>query len=158
MAKFRALLIVLITYLLSGPQVYAQALTGEEKMQWFFDRLPFSVGYGVLTGTFVALLWLRRVKYVPENLSLDRQVRQRFVVALVFSLIVFAGAVWLDLWLFYSFENFVQGPVEALSETTSLQTFVLASIASLMFYVASLVWTRGAFSGRYALWPGPKRH
>ena len=32
MAKFRALLIVLITYLFSGPQVYAQALTGEEKI------------------------------------------------------------------------------------------------------------------------------
>jgi hypothetical protein len=157
MAKFRTLLIVLTTYFLSGPRVYAQALTGEEKMQWFFDRLPFSAVYGVLAGTFVALLWLRRVKYVPENLSLDRQVRQRFVVALVFSLIVFAGAVWLDLWLFYSFENFVQSPVEALSETTSLQTFVLIAIASLMFYVASFLWTRGAFSGRYALWPGPKQ-
>jgi hypothetical protein len=105
----------------------------------------------------VALFWLRRVKYVPENLSIDGQVRRRFLVTLVLSLILFWGTIWIDLWLISNFENFLQGPLEALSEAgRSWQTFLLAGIGGLTFYVANLIWTQGTFSGQYALWPGPK--
>lgn len=158
MARFRMVLIGAVTYLFACPSVYCQVLTEEEKMQWFVVRFPFWLAYGFVVGSIVALGWLRRVKYVPENLSIDGAVRRQFVVALFVSLIVFGATIWLDLWLLDSFESIIQGPLEALSEAwRSWQTFLLISLAGVSFYAANLFWTRGAFSGRYALWPGPKR-
>ncbi|HKU76918.1 MAG TPA: hypothetical protein VJR02_23610 [Pyrinomonadaceae bacterium] len=158
MSKFRMILVSTITVLLSCPSVYCQVLTEDEKMQWFVVRLPFWAVYGLIVGTIVSVAWLRRVKYIPENLSIDNKVRRRFVAALLLSLLVFEMTVWLDFWLFYSFETVLQGPIEALSETwRSWQAILLIGLASVMFYAASFFWTRGAFSGRYALWPGPKR-
>jgi hypothetical protein len=159
MRKVRMILIGVTAFLISCPSVYCQVLTEEEKVQWFAFRVPIWAGYGFLAGTIVAFAWLRRVKYVPENLSIDRAVRYQFIVSLILSLIVFGATIWLDIWLISSFEQIIQGPMEALAETgRSWQTFVLVSLAGLTFYVANLVWTRGAFSGRYALWPGPKRN
>jgi hypothetical protein len=159
MRKVRIVLIGVTAFLFSCPSVYCQVLTEEEKLQWFAFRFPIWAAYGFLAGTIVAFAWLRRVKYVPENLSIDQAVRRQFVVSLIVSLIVFAATIWLDLWLISSFEEIIQGPLEALSEMgRSWQTFLLISVAGLTFYVANLVWTRGAFSGRYALWPGPKHN
>src|SRR5690242_10074647 len=156
--NLRTILMGLLVYFLSSSSVYSQTLTDEEKLQWFVVRFPFWLAYGFVLGTIVSLAWLRRVKYMPESLSLDGKVRRRFLVALLLSLIVFGASVWLDVWLVYSFENMIHDPVEAISEVSrSWQTFVFMSLAALMFYVAGLFWTRGAFSGRYALWPGPKR-
>ena len=159
MAKFRVILMTATAFFISCPSVYCQVLTEEEKLQWFVGRVPMWSAYGFIVGTIVSLAWLRRVKYVPENLSIDGRVRRRFLVALFLSLMAFGMTVWVDLWLFYSFETIIQGPMEALTETwRSWQTFLLITLAGLTFYAASLLWTRGAFSGRYALWPGPKRH
>lgn len=159
MAKFRVILMSATVFFLSCPSVYCQVLTEEEKLQWFVWRVPMWSAYGFIVGTIVSLAWLRRVKYVPESLSIDGPVRRRFVVALFLSLTAFGLSVWIDLWLLSSFETIIQGPMEALTETwRSWQTFLLIALASLTFYAASLLWTRGAFSGRYALWPGPKRH
>lgn len=158
MAKVRVILIGVAGYLLSCSSAYGQTLTPEEKMDWFVPRLFFWAVCGFVVGTLATLAWLRRVKYVPENLSIDRQVRRRFLVALSLSLVLFGTGIWLDLWLVYKFETIIQGPVEAFVETWSAwQTFLLMSLGGLTFYVASLFWTRGAFSGRYALWLGPKR-
>lgn len=157
--KFRVILMGLLVYFLSSSSVYCQTLTAEEKLQWFVVRFPFWIVYGLVLGTIVSLGWLRQVKYVPESLSLDGIVRRRFLIALLLSLIVFGGSVWVDAWLLYSFENIIHDPVEAISEVwRSWQTFVFISLAAVTFYAASLFWTRGTFSGRYALWPGPKRH
>jgi len=158
MAKVRVSLIGALIYLIACPSVYCQTLTPDEKMQWFIQRISIWAVLGFIVGTLASFAWLRRVKYVPENLSIDGKVRGRFVVALIVSAIAFGAAVWLDLWLVYNFETFLQGPIEALSETLrSWQTFSLVGLATLTFYVATLIWTRGAFSGRYALWFGPKR-
>ena len=157
MTKVCSTLIGIVTYLIACPSVYCQTLTPDEKVQWFSQRISIWAVLGFIVGTIVSFAWLRRVKYVPENLSIDRRVRGRFVVALVMSAVAFYGAVWLDLWLVYNFETFLQGPFEALSETLrSWETFLLVGLATLTFYAASLIWTRGAFSGRYALWFGPK--
>jgi hypothetical protein len=159
MAKVRVIVIGVAAYLLSCSSVYSQTLTPEEKMQWFLLRLPFWAVCGFVVGTVVTLMWIRKVKYVPENLSIDGKVRRRFLAALALSLALFGLANWMDLWFVYSSETIIPGPMEALLETWSMwQTFLLMSLSGLTFYVASLLWTRGAFSGRYALWLGPKRN
>lgn len=158
MAKARVILIGALIYLIACPSVYCQTLTPDEKVQWFTQRISIWAVLGFIVGTIASFGWLRRVKYIPENLSIDGKVRGRFVIALVVSAIAFCTAVWLDLWLFYNFETLLQGPFEALSETLrSWETFSLVGLASLTFSAASLLWTRGTFSGRYALWFGPKR-
>ena len=158
MAKVRVFLIGARNYLIACPSVYCQTLTPDEKMQWFTQRIFIWLILGFIVGTVASFAWVRRVKYVPENLSIDGKVRGRFVIALIVSAIAFCAGVWLDLWLIYNFETFLQGPFEALSETLrSWETFSLVGLATSTFYAASLIWTRGAFSGRYALWFGPKR-
>lgn len=157
-AKFGFLLMAAAIYLLWCPSVYAQTLTEDEKLRWFMSRLPFWSLYGFGLGTIISLGWLRRVKYVPEELSIDQKVRRRFFGALLVSLLLFGASIWLDLWLIYTFETASQTALEALSEAwLSWQSFLLVGLAGLTFFIASLFWTRGTFSGRYALWPGPKR-
>lgn len=151
----RRSLIALGLMLFLGDSVLCQTLTEDEKLNWFLGRVWVWLGFGFALATLAAI-WLRRVKYVPEKLSIDQYVRKLFIFLLIGASVIFAISIWLDLWLIYQPESFTQTALTALSETArNWQSWLLVTIADLTFYAGCVLWTRGAFSGRYALWPGP---
>ena len=153
--RLRRPLVAIGLTLLLCESVFGQTLTEDERLNWFMTRLWFWLGFGFVLGTLAVIL-LRRVKYVPEKLSIDRQVRKLFFLLLVVASVIVVIAIWLDLWLIHESESFTQTALMALSETgRNLQTWLLVLLADLTFFFACVLWTRGAFSGRYALWPGP---
>lgn len=145
-------------YLLMSQTVFAQTISEEEKYQWFLSRLPVWAAYGFGIGAVTAWGWLRRIKYLPEELSIDRKVRKAFLWSFVLSALLFIVSLWIDLWMVHEFETTSLSFVEAFSETMrGWYWLALLSLAALAFYIANVLFTQGAFSGRYALRPGPKR-
>jgi membrane protease YdiL (CAAX protease family) len=144
--------------LLMSQTVFAQTVSEEELYQWFLSRLPVWAVYGFGVGSITAWGWLRRIKYLPEELSIDRKVRKAFLRAFVLSVVLFVVSLWVDLWMVHEFETTSLSFMEALSETMrGWYWLALLALAALFFCIANMVFTQGAFSGRYALRPGPKR-
>jgi hypothetical protein len=142
-----------------GP-VLAQGVTPGDKYEWFLSALFKAAALGVILGLATAWGWLRRIKYAPEELSIDPKVRRALAYSLVVSLFVFAAALWADIWLIYSFPRVNLGALEALSEALSGWYWVaLLGLAAACFFVTNYVHIRllfKGFSGRYALNPSRK--
>lgn len=137
--------------------VFAEPLLNEEKYQWFLSRLPIWAVYGLVLGAVAGWGWLRRIKYAPEELSIDRKVLRAFFWSLVSSIVLFIISMCLDLWLFREFESTSLSFTEALSETLhGWYWLALTGLGILTFYVGVILFTRGPFSGRYALLPRTK--
>jgi hypothetical protein len=141
-----------------GSVLYAQSITEDQRFQWFFSRVAWWAVFGFILGIISTFAWLRRIRYAPELLTIDKSVRRAFIWSAVYSAIGLLLLLLFDAWLFYDF-----GIPPTLAEVVSQillswQVFSILVLSLLAFYVASVLFTRGSstFSGRYALWPGPK--
>lgn len=158
-ASIRIICMTLVFYQLIDDWVYAQVITGADKDRWFFSRLPGGGIFGFLLGLFITFLWFRRIRYDSEELSLNRKVQKACGWALFFTFIALGALLLMDAWLVYDFGGTSLTFVEAISEVLlTWKTLVILVLALVAFYVAAVLCTRlsRTFSGRYALWWGPK--
>jgi hypothetical protein len=143
-----------VACLLWAQPVFAQAVRAGDKYEWFVSRLPIWALYGFTLGVLATWGWLRRIKYQPEELSIDAKVRKAFLYSLLAGVVLFVVSLWFDLWLVHSFPRVSLGSLEALSEAMRGWYWLqLVGLAAASFFVACYLMTRGAFSGRYALQP-----
>ena len=131
-------------------------------VEWHYDRLPWGMLLGAAVGLFVVFIIFRRIKYEPEELTLDRKVRKAFLLAVVATFLSLAILLLLDVYLVHDFGLDLTF-AEAVSQVwLGWRTLSILVGAVLALYVVAVLFTRPRFfgqafpSGRYALWPWPK--
>lgn len=155
----RAAVLTPLLYALLFQDAYAQ-VAPIPILEWFYDRLLWTMIISGITGLGAVLFVFRRIKYEPEEITLDRKVRRAFLLTAGLTLFGLAIFLLIDVSMIRDF-GIELTFAEAVSQVwLGWETVIILAFAALTFYVVAVLFTRvfgRAFpSGRYALWPWPK--
>lgn len=155
-------LIFLLTVLVLFPgTVSAQEPISKAALdEWFYSRLIWGVGAGIIAGGLAGVMHLCRLPFQFGSLNVNSRARRRFAFWTVAVLLIGFILLFLDAWLLHPFrENVSMTFGEAFTEVwLNYRTILILVVTIGVFTLAVAVSTRlkSDCNCRYAFLPGPR--